>query len=111
MFIKKKRKLKMIEKKIEKIKIAFCINNCFAAPLAAAMSSILVNSNNDDEFEFFIISDDLSEKNCKKLNDLKNIKNFSIKFLKIKDSEFKDFLIQNNLIFNNLKCVNDREFC
>ncbi|WP_051436837.1 glycosyltransferase family 8 protein [Brachyspira alvinipulli] len=65
----------------EKINICMVSNgHVFAINLGILITSILVNSNKEDEFYFHIITDNMSNEDKNKLIQLKEIKNFDIKF-------------------------------
>ena len=65
----------------EKINICMVSNgHVFAINLGILITSILVNSNREDEFYFHIITDNMSDDDKNKLIQLKEIKNFDIEF-------------------------------
>lgn len=68
--------------------IALAANDSYIEHLAVTLVSILINSNVNDRFKFYILSNDISEESKKKLKSLKKIKNFEIDFLIIKENAF-----------------------
>ncbi len=74
---------------MNKIHIFFASDENFVQHLAVTITSILCNSNNDDEFIFYIMDGGISAKSKQKLNNLKKIKQFDIEFLLINKEEFK----------------------
>ncbi|MBQ8475916.1 glycosyltransferase family 8 protein [bacterium] len=71
------------------INICFGLNDNFCEYCAAAIASILYNSNTKDDYHIYIISDFISEINKKKLNALKEIRKFKLTFLKFDVNEVK----------------------
>lgn len=65
----------------DKMNICMISNgHVFAVNLGILITSILVNSNEEDEFCFHIITEDMSDNDRNKLIQLKYIKDFDIKF-------------------------------
>lgn len=60
--------------------ICLCADNNVVEYMSALIVSILRNSSQDEEFIFHIITSCISEENKNYLNELKNIKNFQLKY-------------------------------
>lgn len=60
--------------------ICLCADNNVVEYMSALIVSILKNSHQDEEFIFHIITSCISEENKNYLNELKNIKNFQLKY-------------------------------
>lgn len=73
-----------------KINIAFASDENFARHLAAAIASILFNSQEDESFDFYILDGGISDQSQEKIRSLKSIKDFNIHFLKIDFDKLKD---------------------
>ncbi len=70
--------------------IFFASDNKFVQHLCVSIASILYNAASTDEFIFYILDSNISEKNKQKIMKLKSIKNFEIEFIKVSDEMFKD---------------------
>ena len=71
----------------DKMDICFlCNGHEFAINLGILIASILVNSDKEDNFYFHIITNDMSEDDRSKLIQLKEIKDFDIKFYDIDEN-------------------------
>ena len=81
------------------INICFGLNDSYSQHCGCTMASILYNSNHNsnDNFNFYIISDYISEENKKRIEQLKFIRNFNIKYLVIDPSKYKDLYVNNNI--------------
>lgn len=77
------------------MEIFFASDDKFTQHLSVAMASILINSLPIETFNFYILDGGISEKNKKKILQLKSIKDFNIEFIKIDDNIFKDCKITN----------------
>ena len=73
-----------------KMNIALCANDDFAPHLAATIASILKNSLKSEEFRFFILNDDFSEKTKNKILNLKKLKDCEITFIDFDASLYRD---------------------
>lgn len=60
--------------------ICLCADNNVVEYMSALIVSILKNSHQDEEFIFHIITSCISEENKNYINELKNIKNFQLKY-------------------------------
>ena len=67
--------------------ICFISNDSYIEYLATIIVSILDNSLPEDEFNFYVIDDGISQENKNKIDELKKIKNFSIKYIKSKNKD------------------------
>lgn len=72
------------------MEIFFASDDKFTQHLSVAMASILINSLPIETFNFYILDGGISEKNKKKILQLKSIKDFNIEFIKVDDTLFKD---------------------
>lgn len=88
-------------KKGTKINIVFGLNEDFIQHAAVVMASILANSTLKDKYHFYLISDFISVKNKKRLEQLKSIRDFEITYLKVSNKDFKGVKL-NNLGFSTL---------
>lgn len=70
------------------IHIFFASDNNFAQHLTVAIASIVLNATSLDNLNFYILDGGISDKNKRKIEKLKKIKNFEIEFIKIDDSLF-----------------------
>ena len=70
--------------------ICYSLDNNYTEQLCASIASILVNSSRDCLFNFYILENGLISENKTKIELLRNIKNFNIKYIKMKDEDFKD---------------------
>ena len=73
------------------INIVFSSDDKFAPYLATTITSILVNSNKDDCFKFYIFNNDYSDTTKSNILKLKKYKDFEIEFINLKEEDF-DFL-------------------
>jgi len=73
--------------------IFFTIDENFKLYLLITITSILLNSNQDDEFRFHILDAGLSEDTKNKIEKLKESKNFSIDYVKMSDADFLEYPI------------------
>ena len=65
---------------MQEYNICLCADNNVVEYMSALIVSILRNSSQDEEFIFHIITFCISEENKNYLNELKNIKNFQLKY-------------------------------
>lgn len=72
------------------MEIFFASDNNFVQHLCVAIASILKNSLPIEDFNFYILDGGIKEKNKKKIEELKKIKNFNIEFIKMDDSMFEN---------------------
>ena len=76
---------------MKNIKIAFASDENFARHLAALITSILFNSQEEESFDFYILDGGISDQSQEKIRSLTSIKDFNIQFLKIDfDNKLKD---------------------
>ena len=81
--------------KTERMSIVFACSDSYVPHVGTAMTSILMNADKDDKFDFYILQDDISEENKQKFEDLKRIKDFNIKFISVNPDRFKDLKIKH----------------
>ena len=81
----------------EVIKIAFSVDKNFIAQLTVCITSILINSSKDDKFAFYLLSADITEKELKKIEKLKNFKDFKLNLITINTELFKNCPISNHI--------------
>ena len=72
------------------INIGFGINDEFCQHCACAMASVLRNSDKSDEYNFYIVSEQLSDENINNLEKLKKIRDFNINYIPIDINEFEE---------------------
>ncbi len=76
-----------------KISICFCINDLYSQHLGVVLTSILKN-NTDSYFQFFVLTNDISDKNKKIIDKLKNkYKNYEVNYINVDKNIFKNFNI------------------
>jgi lipopolysaccharide biosynthesis glycosyltransferase len=80
----------MTSKTDSRMHIFFASDNNFILPLTVSISSILRNALEDDQFSFYILDKDISERNKERILKLKKIKIFDIEFIHVDDSLFKN---------------------
>jgi lipopolysaccharide biosynthesis glycosyltransferase len=85
-----------------KIPVVFSTDDNYAPYCATAIASVLKNSEPSTEFEFYILTANLSKEIQYKFNALTKIKNCSINFIYVKQDEFKDCPVWDYTSFNNL---------
>lgn len=73
------------------LNICFTSDENYVQHLAVAMASILKNSNQAEEFFFWIVDDGIAPESKKKLERLKKIRPFELKYLAVDPSEFENF--------------------
>ena len=72
--------------------IFFTVNDNYTKYLSVSMASILYNLDKKQAVNFFILDGGISDENKRKLNELKNIKDFNIEFIKIDNSRFESIV-------------------
>jgi len=75
------------------INICLSFDNKFAIPAKVLISSILLNSNCDDRFSFFILDDGLKKDIKVDIERLKSFKQFNIRFINVDKSVFKNYYL------------------
>ena len=78
-------------KKITNVCLA-CDDN-YAKYAGVTIASFLKNATDDEFFNFYILDNQISSKNKKKINSLKNIKDCNIEFKKIDKNKFENFYL------------------
>jgi lipopolysaccharide biosynthesis glycosyltransferase len=79
------------------INICFGINDAYCQHCGVTIASILYNSNPEDDYTIYIITDYLSEENRQHLNNLKLIREFNLEILIVSNEDYEDLNIGNNL--------------
>ena len=74
------------------INIFFTVNDSYTKYLSVSMASILYNLDKEQIINFFILDGGISDENKRKLNKLKNIKDFNIEYIKIDNSRFENIV-------------------
>ena len=54
----------------KKLPVAFIIDNNFVVPCIVAITSILLSKNTEVDYKFYILVNDISNDNLKKINEL-----------------------------------------
>ncbi|TXJ58368.1 glycosyltransferase family 8 protein [Brachyspira aalborgi] len=74
------------------INIFFTVNDSYTKYLSVSMASIIYNLDKEQIINFFILDGGISDENKRKLNKLKNIKDFNIEYIKIDNSRFENIV-------------------
>lgn len=74
------------------INICLSLDNNYAKYCAVTMASILRNSSTEEQLNFYILDDGLTDDSHEKLLKLKQIKDFNIEFIKINREDFANCL-------------------
>ncbi|MBR6162795.1 hypothetical protein IKQ26_02725 [bacterium] len=75
--------------------ICFSADNNYMEQLGVSLVSILKNSLEDEDFNFYVLNSGIDEENRKKIEDLKKIKDFNIEFIQVDAEEFKNCKLLN----------------
>ena len=78
-----------------KINICFSSDNNYVQHLGVAITSILYNASNSDEYTFYIMDGGISAGNKRKVEKLKHIKDFKIEYIKIDNNDFANCPMTN----------------
>ncbi len=76
---------------MNEIKVCYTCDDNYAKYTCVSIASILKNASNDDNLTIYIISNNISEENKNKLENLKTIKDFRLKIITPTNDLFKDF--------------------
>ena len=76
---------------VNKINIAFALDENYIQPMSVAIVSLLKNSGKNDDICLYVLCNKVSDASKNKLFELKKIKDFQIQFLDIDMSEFSSF--------------------
>lgn len=79
------------------INIGLSFNDSYSQHAGTLIASILSSASTEDNYKFFIVTDYISEENKSKIENLKNIKNFDIKYLNVNGDIFKSIRYNKNL--------------
>lgn len=80
------------------INLVFSVDNNYIKHCAVSLVSILLNSAKGNRFRVFILDGGLSEKNKKKFELLKEIREFELNFIKIDNNYFRDLPLNRSYI-------------
>ena len=75
--------------------ICYSADNNYVEQLGVSIASILKSSAEDESFNFFILTAGIDGENRKKLEELKKIKDFNIKYISVNPDEFKNCKLLN----------------
>jgi len=75
-------------------------DEAYAQHLAVMIASVLYNSKEDEAFNFYILDSGISKESKKKIEDLRRIKYFSIKYLKGVNPNYKFCPLPNKHVIN-----------
>lgn len=78
------------------INIAFSCNNAWVDKLATVIVEILLKSNKNDKYCFYILDGGISPENKSKLSKIKSKTTFEINYIAIDKSSFKDAPLNNH---------------
>ena len=76
--------------------ICFSLDENYSEQLSVAITSLLLNSDEDESFSFYVLNEKMSEINRKKILALKKTKDFEINFIDVDANAFIDFPIPRN---------------
>lgn len=71
------------------INIGYVVSDLYTHILSVSILSLLQNSGADDEFNIFVLNSDVSEESKRKIEMLKEVKDFRIEYINMKNSEFE----------------------
>lgn len=71
------------------INIGYVVSDLYTHILSVSILSLLQNSGADDEFNIFVLNSDVSEESKRKIEVLKEVKDFRIEYINMKNSEFE----------------------
>lgn len=79
-----------MEKNTDIMHIFFASDDKFTLPLTNAISSILRNANKTDKLFFHILDKNISQKHKRKIENLKDIKDFGIEYIEVDNNLFAE---------------------
>lgn len=82
----------------ENINIVFAIDNNYVQQCAVTLISILMNSQTEVGFTFYILNTDLTIKNKDKLTSLKHLRDFNIEFIDVSNYDCSQFPLNRDHI-------------
>lgn len=82
------------------IQIISLADDNYAQHLAVMIASVLINSEEDEQFNFYIMDGGISEKSKEKLNKLKKIKDFNIEYVTGKNNDYQFCPLSSNYVEN-----------
>ena len=71
------------------INIGYVVSDLYTHILSVSILSLLENSGADDEFNIFVLNSDVSEESKRKIEMLKEVKDFRIEYINMKNSDFE----------------------
>ena len=87
------------------INICLACDKNYAKYAGVVIASVLYNAENNDNYNFYIIHNGLSENWQNEILSLKNIKNYEIKFIEVNDNSYSDYKnIQTNKYLSIAAC-------
>lgn len=75
---------------MQEYNICYSLDFKYLEQLCASIASVLANSQNDENINLFILNNGLSEEDKFKIELLKNVKNFNIKYIEMKNEDFSN---------------------
>lgn len=82
-----------------KINIGYTVSDLYTHILSVSILSLLENSNADDEFNIFVLNSDISEESKRKIEMLKEIKDFHIEYINMGNCDFE------GIAEGNIRCI------
>ena len=76
------------EKPTKNVEVFFTINDGYAKYLSVTLISILKNARQDEHYNFYILTSDISEENKSKLKAIKTKISYNIEFINIEKDLF-----------------------
>lgn len=70
--------------------IGYAVSNAYCHCLATSICSILKNSKECEHFNFYILHSDITDENKRKINKLKQIKDFYIEYIRMNNDDFRN---------------------
>ena len=75
------------------INVCFGLKNEDCQHCACTMASLLYNSNTEDKYTIYLVSDYISERNRDRLENLKSIRDFRIEYITFNPDDYKDLKV------------------
>ena len=75
---------------MQEYNICYSLDSKYTEQLCASVASVLANSIQDENINFYILDGGLSEVDKSNIETLRNIKNFNIEYIKMQDENFSD---------------------
>lgn len=77
------------------LNICYACDNNYAPLAGVSIASFLKNATDDESFNFYILDNEISNENKKKIQSLKWIKNCTIEFIKVDKAKFENLYLPN----------------